>query len=83
MKLEKHSLIDKRKILFHQSLITNNPRTTPLLSIAIDPSVNIPIISSLPQNWASQKVTQNVRFNDKQKQLLQEKFEEGIRTGSK
>ena len=77
MKLEKHSLIDKSKILFHQSLTTNNPRTTPLLSIAVDPSVNTPIIFSLPQNWAPQKVKQNVRFNDKQK------FEEGIRPGSK
>ena len=82
MKLEKHSLIDKSKILFHQSLTTNYLRSTPLMSITVILPGNTVTISSLPQSWAPQKVKPNVRFNEKQKQFLQEKFDEGIRTGS-
>jgi hypothetical protein len=83
LKLEKHSLIDKSKILFHQNLTTNHLRSTPLLSITVVPPVNVSVIPSLAQNWASQKTKQNVRFNDNQKHFLQAKFNEGVRTGSK
>jgi hypothetical protein len=40
------------------------------------------MIPPLTQNWASQKTKPNVRFNDKQKQFLQQKFNEGVETGS-
>jgi hypothetical protein len=82
MKLEKHSLVDKSKILFHQSLTTNYLRSTPLLSITVIPPANSSSIPSLSHSWASQKIKQNIRFNDKQKQFLQEKFNEGVETGS-
>src|SRR5262249_37413651 len=55
MKLEKHSLIDKSKIPFHQSLTTNHLRSTPLLSITVVSPVNSSMIPPLTQNWASQK----------------------------
>ncbi|CAF3157820.1 unnamed protein product, partial [Rotaria sp. Silwood2] len=55
MKLEKHSLIDKSKILFHQSLTTNHLRSTPLLSITVVSPVNSSTIPPLTQHWASQK----------------------------
>ncbi|CAF1459416.1 unnamed protein product [Rotaria sordida] len=77
LQLEKHTLIDKSKILFHQSLTTNHLHSTPLLSITVIPPINNSTIPSLPQNWASQKIRPNVRFNDKQKEFLQEKFNEG------
>ncbi|CAF2994383.1 unnamed protein product [Rotaria sp. Silwood2] len=83
MKLEKHSLLDKGKIRFHQSLTTNHFRSTPLLSIIVVEPVNTSVVFSLDQNWTSQKVKPNVRFNDKQKKFLQEKFDEGIKTGMK
>ncbi|CAF3317413.1 unnamed protein product [Rotaria sp. Silwood2] len=82
MKLEKHSLIDKSKILFHQSLTTNHLRSTPLLSITVVSPVNSSIIPPLTEHWASQKNKPNIRFNNKQKQYLQEKFNEGVETGS-
>ena len=83
MKLEKHSLIDKSKMLFHQSLTTNHLRSTPPLSIAVVSSANGQITPSLSQNWAAQKIKKNIRFNDKQKQFLLDKFIEGVQTGSK
>ena len=83
MKLEKHSLIDKSKILFHQHLSTDNLRSTPLLSIDVIPPTTNSNIPPLGQNWASQKAKPVARFNEKQKQFLQEKFNEGIQTGSK
>ncbi|CAF4541313.1 unnamed protein product, partial [Rotaria sp. Silwood2] len=83
MKLEKHSLIDKSKILFHQSLTTNHLRSTPLLSITVVSPVNSSIIPPLTEHWASQKNKPNIRFNNKQKQYLQEKFNEGVETGMK
>ncbi|CAM4748031.1 unnamed protein product [Rotaria magnacalcarata] len=83
MKLEKHSLIDKSKILFHQHLSTNHLRSTPLMSITVIQPVKNPIISSLSKNWASHKPKPSVRFNDKQKQFLLDKFNEGVNTGMK
>ncbi|CAF1460275.1 unnamed protein product, partial [Rotaria sordida] len=83
MKLEKHSLIDKSKILFHQSLTTNHLRSTPLLSITVVSPGNSSIIPPLTQHWASQKNKPNVHFNGKQKQFLQQKFYEGVETGMK
>ncbi|CAF4127583.1 unnamed protein product, partial [Rotaria magnacalcarata] len=83
MKLEKQSLVDKSKVLFHQSLTTNHLRSTPLMSITVVSPENTSTISSLNQNWASQKSKPNVRFNDKQKQFLQGKFDEGTKTGMK
>lgn len=83
MKLEKYSLIDKSKILFHQNLINNNIRSTPLMSITVVPSLTNSTSPPLNRSWACQKLKANVRFNDKQKQFLQEKFDEGVITGSK
>lgn len=83
LRLEKYSLIDQSKILFHQRLTTNYSRATPLLSIAVVPPATSSPIPPLGQNWASQKTKQNVRFNDKQKQYVEEKFHEDVRTGSK
>ncbi|CAF2072455.1 unnamed protein product [Rotaria magnacalcarata] len=83
MKLEKQSFVDKSKVLFHQSLTTNHLRSTPLMSITVVSPENTSTISSLNQNWASQKSKPNVRFNDKQKQFLQGKFDEGTKTGMK
>ncbi|CAF4659054.1 unnamed protein product [Rotaria sp. Silwood1] len=75
MKLEKHSLIDKITILFHQSLTTNHLRSTPLLSITAVSPVNSSIIPPLTQHWASQKNKPNVRFNDKQKEIPSTKIQ--------
>ncbi|CAM4876654.1 unnamed protein product [Rotaria socialis] len=83
MKLEKHSLIDKSKILFHQHLSTNHLRSTPLMSITVIQPVKNPIIYSLSKNWTSHKTKSSVRFNKKQKQFLLDKFNEGVNTGSK
>jgi hypothetical protein len=83
LKLEKYSLVDKSKILFHQNLTKTHTRMTPLLSMTV---VSSPIDSTAPtltEGWASQKVKSNIRFNDKQKQFLQDKFDEGVQTGSK
>jgi hypothetical protein len=81
MKLEKYSLIDRSKMLFHQKLTTNHPHSTPLLSITVIPAVNISMVPPLTEGWASQKSKQTVRFNEKQKQFLQEKFNQGVETG--
>ena len=83
MTLEKYSLIDKSKILFHQHLSTDHLRSTPFLSISVIPPATTSNIPPLAQNWASQKQKAIVRFNEKQKQFLQEKFDEGVQTGSK
>lgn len=81
-KLEKFTLIDKAKILFHKNLTSNHLRSTPLLSITVIPPINNSTVPPLLPNWASQKVKKNIRFNHKQKQFLEEKFNEGVQTGS-
>ena len=81
-KLEKYSLIDKSKSLFHQNLATNHPRMTPLLSLSVVSSTNHSTTPKLTEGWASQRVKTNTRFNDKQKQFLQDKFDEGVQSGS-
>jgi hypothetical protein len=68
-------------MLFHQKLTTNHPHSTPLLSITVIPAVNISMVPPLTEGWASQKSKQTVRFNEKQKQFLQEKFNQGVETG--
>ncbi|CAF1174941.1 unnamed protein product [Adineta ricciae] len=83
MKLEKYSLIDKSKMLFHQKLTTNTPHTTPLLSITVIPFVNNAMIPQLTEGWALQKNKPTIRFNEKQRQFLQEKFNQGVETGMK
>ena len=83
MQLEKRSLIDKSKTLFHQSLMTNHFRSTPLLSITVIPSTTSSIVPLLHEGWALQKSKPNIRFNEKQKQYLVAKFTEGVTTGSK
>ncbi|CAF4216884.1 unnamed protein product [Adineta steineri] len=83
MKLEKYSLIDKSKMLFHQNLTTNYSHSTPLLSITVVPAANNSIIPPLTENWAAQKNKPTVRFNHKQKQFLEEKFNQGVETGMK
>ena len=82
MKLEKNSLMDKSKMLFHQNGTTNHLRSTPLLSITVVSFANGQITPSLSQNWAAQKIKKNTRFNDKRKQILLDKFNKGARTGS-
>lgn len=80
--VEKYSLIDKSKILFHQNLTLNQSRGTPSLSITvIPPQINFRT-RALQPNWASQKTRTNVRFNERQKAYLEAKFNEGVVTGS-
>jgi hypothetical protein len=81
-KLEKHSLIDKSKTLFYQNLLTNHTRTTPSLSLSVVSSASHSMTPKLTEGWASQKIKPNTRFNDKQKQFLQDKFDEGVQSGS-
>ena len=83
MKLEKHSLTHKSKTLLHQNLTINHLCSTPLLSITVVSSTNIQITPSLSQNWAIQKIKKTICFNDKQKQSSLDKFNEGVRIGSK
>lgn len=81
--LEKYSLIDKSKILFHRNLFMNQSRTTPSLSIIVVPSpVNL-LIRPLHPSWALQKSRSNTRFNEKQRTYLEAKFKEGVNTGRK
>lgn len=82
MTLEKYSMIDKSKILFHQHWSTDHHRATPFLSISVVPPSTASNIPPLAQSWAIQKQKAIVRFNEKQKQFLQDKFNEGIQTGS-
>ena len=85
MKLEKHSLVDKCKILFHENLTTNHFRTTPLLSITVVPPTTTTTITIPPlsPSWATQKSKSIVRFNEKQRKFLEEKFNQGVHTGRK
>ncbi|CAF1482669.1 unnamed protein product [Adineta ricciae] len=83
LKLEKYSLIDKSRLIFHQKLTTNYSHSTPLLSITVIPAANNSTIPALPEIWALQNAKPNVRFSDKQKQFLQEKFNQGVETGMK
>lgn len=79
--LEKYSLIDKSKLLFHRNLLMNQSRTTPTLSITVVPSpVNL-LIRPLHPSWALQKSRSNARFNEKQRTYLAAKFKEGVTTG--
>lgn len=82
MHLEKYSLIDKSKMLFHKNLTTNNFRSTPLLSFTVVPPTNVVSTPPLHQGWALVKNKSHTRFTDKQKQFLQEKFNEGVKSGS-
>lgn len=81
--VEKHSILDKSKIIFHRNLTTNHLRTTPLLSFTIVSSSDDLVIPPLQRGWAIQKVKNNIRFNEKQRSFLESKFDEGVNTGSK
>jgi hypothetical protein len=61
----------------------NHTRATPLLSFTVVPASSASTTSLLVEGWASQKMKANIRFNDKQKQFLQDKFDEGVESGSK
>lgn len=81
-RLEKQSLIDKSKVLFHHNLTTSNIRSTPLLSFTIVPPTNTTDTPQLEEGWALVKNKCHNRFNEKQKRFLESKFNEGFESGS-
>jgi len=76
---EKHTLLDKAKILYSQKL-SEGTSAHPLLSSSTA-STSCAVHTS--QGWALKQTKKSARFNDNQKRYLEEKFRLGQETGHK
>ncbi|KAK3715340.1 hypothetical protein QZH41_001341 [Actinostola sp. cb2023] len=77
---EKHNLLDKAKILYREKLLEGSS-AQPFIA---GPESPLPAISEeLPQGWALKSAKKGGRFNNNQRQYLDDKFRIGEITGHK
>lgn len=76
---EKHSLLDKAKILYAEKL-QEGSSAQPLIAGS---EVSEQSVQALPQGWALRSTKKAARFSAKQKAYLDEKFKIGEQTGFK
>lgn len=76
---ERHSLLDKAKILYHLKVsvgLGGHPFTSGIAQ-------SKPATEVIPQGWALKTSRKSKRFNDNQKEYLNDKFQIGQETGIK
>lgn len=77
---ERHTLMDKAKILYQQKLIAG---TSQQPTLADDASSGTEATEKLEQGWALKTSKKKGRFNDNQRKYLDDKFKIGQQTGHK
>lgn len=80
LKPERLSLMDKAKVMYTEKLMHGASEQTTMKSSDAQAKNEE---SMLPQGWALKASKSNTRFNEKQKQYLNEKFDIGKETGHK
>ena len=76
---ERNTLLDKAKIIYEEKL-SEGTTTQPFIS---SQPVSMPSTRVLPEGWALKMSRKAVRFNEHQKQYLDDKFRLGQETGHK
>lgn len=79
---EKYSLLDKAKLLYHEKLHEGASKQPSIRDESSNTSSQVNT-EKLPQGWALKTSKANVRFNEKQKQYLDDKFNIGQQSGHK
>jgi hypothetical protein len=77
---ERHSLLDKAKMLYRDKLLEGSSTQPFIAGPEVPTSTSAEV---LPQGWALKSSKKAGRFNDNQKQYLDDKFRIGQQTGHK
>ena len=80
--LDKHTFYDQAKLLYAEKL-ESDKRDVPVMQTTVKAPGDLQDISVIPKGWALHKRKKAQRFNEKQKQFLNERFNQGETTGQK